>query len=236
MKKTSLLILITIFGMVPVCMGEVSPKVCWADGNTPLPLKDPNIHFVYRDIMVGTKLTIIVWSDVNEPWGFDGGSLVIEEQYWDYGILSARGPDVNEDWTGSHFPAAGKEAVVWKCEESGIDGFYLYGGSACVEAGDWFIIDYNSISVGDCNVGFYDYNVNEVHALTFHHVRTRDWIKDNIVNFADFAVLASYWLETHCGDVDDCGGTDLDIDGDVDVSDLMLFTDYWLYRTNSSNR
>jgi hypothetical protein len=184
--------------------------------------------------MVGTKLTIIVQSDVNKPWGLDGGCLAIEEQYWDYGVLSAR--DYNEsthDYEGSHFPAAGNEAVVWKCEERGIDGCYLYSGSTGVEAGDWFIIDYNSMSVGDCNVGFYDYNikVEPIHYLSFSHVRTRDFNNDTIVNFTDFAVLASYWQKTNCGDVNDCEGADIDINGTVDNNDLMLFTDYWLYRT-----
>ncbi len=221
MKKTSLLILVIIFGMVSECMGEVSTRVCLADGNTPLEPIEVNLPIIkYPDIMVGTKLTIFVWSDVNEPWGFDGGGLVIEELYWDYGVLPK----------ASCLPAAGSEAVVWKCEEPGIDGFYLYGGSTGVEAGDWFLIDYNSIRVGDCYVEFYDYNINwdePVHYLSFFHVP--NWINDNIINFADFAVLASYWKETNCGDVNNCGGTDLDIDGKVDEKDLMLFTDYWLY-------
>ena len=218
-----------------VAAGEVSTRVCRADGNTPLELADPCIPFVYRDVMVGTKLTVIVWSDVNAPWGKDGGCLAIEEQYWDYGILSAR--DYNEttfDYEGSHFDAAGNEAVVWKCEEPGIDGFYLYSGSTSVEAGDWFIIDYNSISIGDCNVGFYDYNIRwdaPVYYLSFSHVRTRDFNNDTKVDFKDFAVLASYWQATDCNEPSWCQGTDLDVDGSVDVNDLMLFCEYWLERT-----
>jgi hypothetical protein len=234
MKKITILLLFLC--MTSPAVGAVSTRVCLSDGNTPLELADPCIPFIYRDVMVGTKLTIIVWSDVNEPWGDgDGGCLAIEEQYWDYGILSAR--DYNEttfDYEGSHFDAAGNEAVVWKCEEPGIDGFYLYSGSTGLEAGDWFIIDYNSKSVGDCDVGFYDYNISgdvPVHYLSFSHVRTRDFNNDTKVDFRDFAVFAFYWQETDCNEPGWCQGTDLDIDGDVDSNDLMLFVEYWLERT-----
>jgi len=233
MKKMSLLVLITIFGMVSVGMGKVSTRVCLADGNTPLEPIEVNLPIIkYPDIMVGTKLTVIVDSNVAEYWS---GSLAIEEEYWDYGVLSAR--DYNEstyDYEGSHFPAASKEAAVWDWEEPGIDGFDLYTGSTGIEAGDWFIIDYNAIGIGDCNVGFYDHDVSmydPIYYLAFSHVRTRDFNNDTKVDFVDFAVLASYWQETNCGDANDCEGTDIDIDGKVDVNDLMLFTDYWLDRT-----
>jgi hypothetical protein len=232
MKKITILLL--FLSMTSPTWGAVSTRVCLSDGNTPLELADPCIPFVYRDVMVGTRLTIIVWSDSNEPWGIDGGCLAIEGQYLDYGILSARGPKVGEDWTGSYLPAAGNEAVVYHWQESGIDAFDLYTGSTGVEAGNWFIIDYNSISVGDCDVGFYDYNISwdvPVHYLSFSHVRTRDFNNDTKVDFRDFAVLASYWQVTDCNDPGWCQGTDLDIDGDVDSNDLMLFVEYWLERT-----
>jgi hypothetical protein len=180
--------------------------------------------------MVGTKLTIIVSSDVNEPW-VDGGCLAIEGQYLDYGMLSARGPEVSEDWTGSHLPAAGNNAAVYYWPD---DEFDLYTDPVYVEVGDWFIIDYNSISVGDCNVGFYDFNTSmdvPVYYLSFSHVRTRDFNNDTKVDFADFAILASHWRATDCNDPGWCEGTDLNHDGCVDVNDLMLFCEYWLERT-----
>jgi len=229
MKKVMPLVL--ILATATVCTGEVFPQVYLTDSNTPLPLRDPNIPFVYRDIMVGTKLTIIVSSDVNEYWS-DGGSLTIEEAYLDYGILSARGPKVGEDWSGSHLPAAGNEALVvwWPLNE-----FDLYTTvSSDIQAGDWFIIDYNAINIGTCNVGFYDYSIswdNPVYYIRFSHVRTRDFDKDTKVNFSDFAVFASHWQENECGDPDWCEGTDLDTNGGVDVNDLMLFTEYWLEKT-----
>jgi len=59
----------------------------------------------------------------------------------------------------------------------------------------------------------------------------RDFDYDTKVDFVDFAILASYWQVTDCCNLDWCEGSDLDIDGDVDVNDLMLFCDYWLKKT-----
>jgi hypothetical protein len=230
MKKTSLLILIIILGMVPECMGEISTKVCRVDGITPLPPVDSNYPCIYRDIMAGTKLTIIVWSDAVEEW-YGGGVLALEEVDMNtVGYLYGRDCDEIE-CPGSCLPAAGDYAVVYVSYM--YPGFELCGGIE-PDIGDWFIFDYNALDIGDCNIVFYDYDVNEtepVRTLVFHHVPTRDWIKDNIVNFADFAVLASYWDEENCGDVNNCGGTDLNTDGKVDVNDLVGFTDYWLEET-----
>ncbi|RKY25042.1 MAG: hypothetical protein DRP62_02250 [Planctomycetota bacterium] len=233
MGKLILLVLVLILGVVSMAIGEVSTRVCLADSNTPFPPTDPNFPHIYPDIMVGMKLTIIVDSNIAEPWS---GSLAIEEEYWDYGVLSAR--DYNEsmfDYEGSHFDAAGNEAVVWDWEEPGIDGFDLYTGSTGIETGDWFIIDYNATGIGDCNVGFYDHNVSmydPIYYLMFSHVRTRDFNNDTKVDFRDYAILASYWQETDCNDPNWCEGTDLDVDGSVDVNDLMLFCKYWLARTD----
>ncbi len=97
--------------------------------------------------------------------------------------------------------------------------------------GDWFIIDYNATAIGDCNVDFYDYSISADdpnYYLEFSHVRTRDFNKDTKVDFGDFTVLASYWQQIDCGE---CGGADLDDGNNVDVNDLMLFTDYWLETT-----
>ena len=231
MRKQILWVLLaSVFSIAPQAIAEVSMRVCLADGSTPLELADPCIPFVYRDIMVGTKLTIIVSSDVNQYWS-DGGSLAIEEEYLDYGTLSARGPKVGEDWSGSHLPAAGEEALVvwWPVNE-----FDFCTGSTGVEAGDWFIIDYNAINIGTCYVVFYDYSTSWSDPncyLMFSHVRTRDFNKDTKVDFSDFAILASYWQETGCSEPDWCQGTDLDTDGNVETDDLMLFADYWLEKT-----
>ncbi len=237
MWKLIFLVLVFIFCVTLTATGEITTTVYLSDGNTPLELADPCVPHVYRDIMVGTELVIVVSSDTNEYWGDengDGGYLAIEEEYWPYGILSARGPLVEGDWSGSHLPAAGNPAKVYDLEEYPVDGFDLYPGPHDIEAGDWFIIDYNAIEIGNCNVGFYDYRISwdiPIYHLAFSHVRTRDFNNDSIVNFRDYSILASYWQERNCNALDGCEGTDLDTNGSVNVNDLMLFCQYWLERT-----
>jgi len=223
MKKLILLLVALFFSMASVALGEVSTRICLADGNT---------AWEPQDIMVGTRLAIIVDSNVAEYWS---GGLFISGTNTDYGVLSGR--DYNEithDWEGSHFDAAGEGAQVADWAEPGFCGFDLYMGYSGIEAGDWFIIDYNATEIGDCEVEFYDYDVSPfipVDYLPFHHVRTRDFDKSTKVDFADFAVFTMYWQESGCTDPDWCEGTDLDTDGTVDVNDLLLFSDYWLVRT-----
>ena len=227
MKK--LIPLIITFGMASVAAGEVSTRVCLADGNTPFPSIDPNFPHIYPDIMVGTKLTIIIDSNVAGYWY--GGALTIEGMDINRGVLYGRDFDGLE-YPGSCFPDAGAYAAVWATVYPG-HGFEVFGGED-PNVGDWFIIDYNAIDIGDCNVRFYDYDVNEtepIDILVFHHVRTRDFDKNTKVDFADFAMLASYWQEPNCSDPNWCEGTDLDTDGSVDTYDLALFVDYWLEKT-----
>ena len=232
-----LILLVLFLGMTSVAAGEVSVRVCLADGNTPLLPIDPNFPHVYPDIMVGTKLTIIVDSNVAEEWS---GDLAIVDANRDYGVLSARDYNVDtNDWEGSHFPAAGVGAKVCTWQEGrglypDIDGFSLYTGYTDIEVGDWFIIDYTATNVGICSVGFYDHNISwdePNYYLEFSHVRTRDFNNDTKVDFADFAVLASYWLAPDCNDPNWCEGTDLNTDSNVDLYDFALFADYWREKT-----
>ena len=229
MKRIAVLTLVLCVSLK--ALAEVSTKVLLADGTTPLELADPNIPFVYRDIMVGTKLTIIVSSDANGYWS---GDLAITGQDQDYGLLSARGYNTTTlDWEGSRLPAAGDMSHVWDWEQPGIDGFSFNGDTNAV-AGDWFIIDYTATNAGICNVGFYDHNISwdePAYYMTFSHVTTRDFNNDTQVDYADFVLFASYWRDTSCSDPGWCEGVDLDTDGNVDSADLMLFVDYWLEKT-----
>lgn len=233
---------LAIFGlflaMSSVAAGEVSTRVCLADGNTPLEWADPNVPFVYRDIMVGTKLTIIVSSNMPEFWN---GDLYIAGTDRDYGVLAGRDfSTITLDWEGSHLEAAGDLAFVYEYYDDILHGFELLGDedtndhTTSSQAGDWFIIDYTATSVGVCKVGFYDRSVSwdyPVYDLVFSHVRTRDFNQDTKVDLADLALLGSHWLETGCSAPDWCGGADLDTDGDVDRDDLMFLADYWLGTT-----
>jgi len=228
--KSFMSLLFTII-LVSAARADVTTRVCLADGNTPLELADANVPWVYRDVMVATHLTIIVSSDAN---GQRDSGLFIAGADRDYGVLSGR--DYNEttsDWEGSRLPAASDGARVYDWQDDFISGFDLYGHRDAV-AGDWFIIDYNAVAVGDCNVGFYDYNESmdfPIYDMLFHHVPTRDFSGDGTVNFVDFSVLGLNWHETDCNEPNDCSITDIDGDGIVDERDVVLFAGYWLERT-----
>ncbi|HBG26800.1 MAG: hypothetical protein A2Y10_05430 [Planctomycetes bacterium GWF2_41_51] len=52
---------------------------------------------------------------------------------------------------------------------------------------------------------------------------------NEFVDFADFYIMASYWLEDDCNSNNaDCSGADYQPDGNVDLYDLQIFADYWL--------
>ena len=224
-----------------IAIGEVSTTVYLADGETPLELADPNVPFVYRDIMVGTKLTIVVRSDSTGNWS---GSLQIVGDDRDFGVISARDfNDVTRDWEGSHLEAAGASAGVYRSAGSSSTTISLGAGRDSV-SGDWFVIDYAATNAGGCSVGFREDVVSPcpdcdpsrpppfedrlVHELVFSHVPTRDFNGDAKVDFVDFAILVSFSTVTNCGDLNWCEGADLDTDGDADIDDVMLFADYWL--------
>ena len=205
---------------------DISVRVCLADGNTPLELADPCVPWVYRDIMVGTRLTIIVDSNADGAWS---GGLYIPGTDHDYGRLYCKGLGCEY----SVLPAAGGASVV-DYADGLLFGYSLLTYSDAV-AGDWFIIDYNAISVGDCNVGLYDDSYSfdiPWQEMSFTHVPSRDFNGDHIVNFTDFAVLGLYWGITDCTDPYGCKKVDFDGDGTVDINDLRMFVEYWLERTD----
>jgi hypothetical protein len=214
------LVLVIIFCMVLAATGEISTTVYLSDNNTPLELANPNIPHIYRDIMVGTKLKIVISSDTNEYWA---GDLAIEEAYWPHGILTPRDP----------LPAAGDLPLISEQEESGIKWISLNTGYDNIATGDWFIIDYNAVDTGDFHIVFYNYNISldPNYYICFSNVRSRDFNNDTIVNFKDFAIFASHWMAANCTDPNWCDGTNLDTDGNVDINDLMLFCQYWLEKT-----
>lgn len=48
------------------------------------------------------------------------------------------------------------------------------------------------------------------------------------VDFTDYAVFASYWVDHNCVEPDWCEGADLNKSGEVDIFDLKVFTENWL--------
>ena len=215
--------LVLFFSLISVTLGKVSTRVCLADGNTPLE---------YQEVMVGTKLTIIVDSNAAEYWD---GDLALMGEDVNRAVLSARGPEMFGDWSGSHLETAGFSAAVYDWVNLEIQGFDLYTDFLGGEVGDWFIIGYTATAIGDCNVAFFDGidyapPYEPTYYIEFTHVRTRDFDGSTGVDFGDFAMLGSYWHQS-CTDPNWCEGTDLDLSGIVDINDLMLFTDYWLEKT-----
>ena len=225
----TLVVLFLFLGMNSQVSGEVSAWVHLADSNSSPECRESltdNGCTTAGDVMVGTKLTIVVSSDDAEYWS---GSLAVECPHMDCGILSER-----ED---SCLPAAGKECSVVPWKEPCVDGFDLYTGFNGITAGEWFRIDYEALTVGNCYVAFYEHCFGEdgfpcgnrlLYYLEFYQVPTRDFDGDSWVDFSDFAVGASYWNESNCDSSGGCGGADLDKDGCVDVNDLKLFADFWL--------
>jgi hypothetical protein len=48
------------------------------------------------------------------------------------------------------------------------------------------------------------------------------------VEFADFCLLADYWLHTNCANLDNCAGVDVDFSGAADFADLRALAQHWL--------
>jgi len=220
MKITRCLV-IFLFWEAAVVAGDVSVSVYEADGTTP---------FDGRNIIVGTELTLMIRSDSGEYWS---GGVFLAGDNRGLGALSARGWDPNTlDWAGSRTEAAGAMATVWEYRDSWLWGCDLYTDSYGVEAGDWFIFDYEATAVGDPNFGFYNYSLSwdePVSTVAFTQVPSPDFDDDGVVTLADFAHFSSHWLESDCQNSSWCGGADLNTDTVVDMQDLALFSDYWLW-------
>ncbi|MHC4616899.1 MAG: hypothetical protein ACYTEQ_04005 [Planctomycetota bacterium] len=229
-KIAQLMVLLVVPLWATAGRAQVTLTVYEADAQTAF---DPN-----GELMVGDRLALVISSDTNDFWQ---GGLFIRGQDRALGTLAARDFDANtRDWTGSHLEDAGDFAKVYAWKDSAIWGFDIYsfypddGNSedTTTVAGDWFIIDYYADDVGDCNVEFCNYDPNAqnpVSYITFHHVPTRDLNADEAVDFGDFAVFAPQWNVTGCNDPNWCDGADLDRDGNVELDDLELFVDYWLW-------
>ena len=58
---------------------------------------------------------------------------------------------------------------------------------------------------------------------------TVDLNHDGIPNFYDFSVFASFWQNASCSPPNWCNGSDFDKNGTVDIHDLQIFADSWLW-------
>ena len=144
-----LLVLIFTVAIVPLTMGDIILEIFEADGET---------AFNNRDIMVGTKLTLLISSDSNDYWS---GGLFIDGNDRAFGTLYGSGYDPNSrDYNDCHLDAAGEFAKVTSWKDSLRYGFDLYtfypidgnSDSNSTMSGEWFLINYEATVAGDCNV------------------------------------------------------------------------------------
>lgn len=247
MKK--LLVPVLLAALTPLAAAKVWVTVYQHDGKTPLAAVDADHPNVYRDIMVGTRLVLVIRSDAGEQWG---GFLLLSQDDKEYGRLSGRG--LTPPAPGGSFPrftayrdsalnAAGTKAAVRSFESSDGTGLYLNSDyqpyitdGHPAYPGDWFIVDYYAEQVGVCHVELYDFSTGFdvlLQTLSFTHVPSRDFNHDTVVDFQDFARFASGWRSA--ADAGSSPTADLDLHGDgrVDLADLTSFSRYWLQRLDS---
>ena len=120
MKKFFVLVLAV--ALTSVAAAKVWVTVYQYDGKTPLAAVDANQPDVYREIMVGTRLTLVISSDTADKWG---GNLELSRDDAPYGTLSGRGftyvfprPDHKikiPTYKDSCLDAAGTKATVMDC-------------------------------------------------------------------------------------------------------------------------
>ncbi len=245
MKK--LLVLAVIAALTPVAAAKVWVTVYQHDGKTPLAV-DADHPNVFREIMVGTRLTLVVSSDTGEDWL---GTLLLSGDDVNDARLSGRGltppapgsPFRLPTYEDSSLNAAGTKAYVRDIQDIYGIGLvlrtdaqpYITNGHPAYP-GDWFVVDYYAEQVGSCEVGLYKLATSPhvlLQTLSFTHVPSRDFNHDTVVDFQDFARFASGWRSA--GDPGSSQTADLDLNADsrVDFADLASFSRRWLERLDS---
>jgi hypothetical protein len=245
MKK--LFVLALAATLTPIAAAKVWISVYRCDGATPLAAVDSNHPNVYRDVMVGTRLTLVLSSDTSDYWC---GSLRLSWDDAQYAKLSGRGYTATlpgtkikiPNYKGSCLDAAGTRASVQDFMDSGGGGLdfssdhtpYISGGHPAYP-GDWFVVDYHAEQVGNCKVGLYDLFAGfdvPIQTMFFTHVPSRDFNGDTVVDLKDFALFASHWRSAVDPNASPGAALDLNADGRVNASDLASFSEYWLERTD----
>jgi hypothetical protein len=233
----TLFVLTVVIILAPLAMARVWTSVYRCDEVTPLAFVAPidaNHPTVYRDIMVGTHLVIVVSSDTVEAWS---GGLRMSWDDANGATLSARGFDP-ESWNyeGSCLEAAGRDAIVFDFVDDNGCGFSYNNDPGTAIPGAWFAFDYHATQVGFVVIEVNDLDPNSgtpVGVLSFTHVPSRDFNGDYVVNFEDFALLAKTWRLPAAPDANNPEARfDLDGDSRVGIGDLALFAQYWLERTD----
>lgn len=270
MKMKSALVIVSVLFLIltSLCSADVWTSVYYADGITPLPrldpnmpLLDPNIPTVYVDIMVGTQLSIVVSSDAHTVrWA---GELSIDDpdalrgQIWpcDYNALT-----YNWAESCSVLPAArsmsgrGKAPLVRYGKSSMADAHFVsMMGTKDPNIGEWFVVDYHAIGIGECRVLFEEpippsvpppifepipVEIRVLGEMVFTHAQTRDFDDNHVVDFSDFALMARQMQDYEDTDpnlpIDPSSFPyeyDFDQNQALDSTDLSMFMGFWLART-----
>ena len=234
-----LFVLVVAAALAPTARAGVRTTVYRCDETTPLAVVDPNHPGVYRDIMVGTRLVLVVSSDTGGYWL---GQLRFSWDDAPYAKLSGRGPTTipgvfRPFYQDSCLPAAGEGATAQDyLDPRGIGLEFGTSAYPPVVAGDWFLFDYRAEQVGSCDVGLYEFPGSldtPIESFSFTHVPSRNFNGDAVVNFEDFALLAGRWRSAVDPDPNSPDvAFDLEADGRIDARDLAAFSEYWLERTD----
>ncbi len=242
------LLVLVLAALTPAAAAKVWVTVYQHDGKTPLAAVDADHPNVFREIMVGTRLTLVLSSDSGEYWM---GSLRLSWDDANDARLSGRGNATIPpravmrvpSYADSCLDAAGTRAVAYdRAEPEGIGLTFsnstdsLIPGSHAAYPGDWFVVEYHAEQVGPCDVGLYGFSVDfriPIQTLSLTHVPSRDFNGGTVVNFKDFAVLASHWRAAADPNSPLEAAVDLDADHRVGAADLASFSQYWLARTDS---
>lgn len=160
--------------------------------------------------------------DPNDSRGAD-----TTDKWFEVKIVAVRGP-ADANFSMWQADAIHPPVVFVSTTEGGItddDVFYISAGS------------HTHLNWGFTKSGLYeiDFRISTIYkcdaALTADIAPIgNEFYRGNcIVDFHDFALFVSHWLETGCGDtLNSCEGTDLDGNGAAGVGDLAILTNQWL--------
>jgi len=103
------------------------------------------------------------------------------------------------------------------------NNFHLQPTSPCVDKGDPAFNDFNELDIdGECRIIYGDSDLRvDIGADELFRPKA-DFNNDDIVNFCDFAILADKWQEPN-------SDKSLDADNDIDIDDLNIFCNEWLW-------
>ena len=256
--------LVFAVALTSVAAARVWVTVYQYDGKTPLATVDSNQPDVHRDIMVGTRLTLVISSDMADKWS---GDL---ELSWDdalYGTLSGRGltaaapgsPLKVSTYEGSCLDAAGTRATVMGRADSSSTGLsfdndnspYQPNGGHRAYPGDWFVVDYYAEQAGGSESSSMRLVVlsalSSILSFLVSSVRRRSCRRFPSSTSPRGISTAIRWsISGTLPGSPRTGGPpptrmrvrgaafDLRPDNWIDSSDLASFSEYWLERTDSN--